>query len=84
MTHSVKRRQNRETPRLTGVIKTIFPSKGYGFIHVEGGEGEYWFHSSAVVKDDAFADLSVGDSVTFIPTNGKEVGQLRAVGIRRR
>lgn len=38
--------------------------EGYGFIKVEGGDKDVFFHASAVVDVD-FNDLQEGDVVTF-------------------
>lgn len=64
---------------MTGTIKTL-TEKGFGFIAVEGQEKEVFFHSSALV-DVAYADLKVGDAVSF-DTEDSDRGP-RAVNVKR-
>lgn len=67
--------------RVTGVIKTVFPAKLYGFISAQGG-GDFFFHVSAL-RGVRFADLIAGDVVTFIPTEGKDPTKPKAVDVRK-
>lgn len=48
---------------MTGTIKRL-TDKGFGFITPEGGDKDVFFHSSALVGA-TYADLKVGDMVTF-------------------
>lgn len=48
---------------MTGTVKRL-TDKGFGFITPEGGDKDVFFHSSALVGA-TFADLKVGDMVTF-------------------
>lgn len=48
---------------MEGTIKTL-TEKGFGFISREGEEKDIFFHSKALVGV-AFADLKVGDTVSF-------------------
>ncbi|MFA6097836.1 MAG: cold shock domain-containing protein [Candidatus Paceibacterota bacterium] len=48
---------------MNGTIKTI-NERGFGFISREGEEKDIFFHSKALVGV-AFADLKVGDTVSF-------------------
>lgn len=52
-------------PDLDGIVKTMVPDKGFGFIRVEGGS-EYFFHRSCVANVE-FQDLEPGDRVRFSP-----------------
>lgn len=66
--------------RLTGMVSAIIQSKDFGFIVVEGEEGEYFFHSTAVRGD--FEDIAPGDRVEFdVVVGGK--GK-RAVGVEKK
>lgn len=49
---------------MNGTIKTLIADKGFGFISREGETKDLFFHSKEL-KDVAFDDLKVGDSVTF-------------------
>ena len=51
-----------------GTIKTLVADKGFGFIAREGETKDLFFHSNDL-SGVSFADLHVGDAVTF------EVGQ---------
>ncbi|MGH7239978.1 MAG: cold shock domain-containing protein [Candidatus Saccharimonadales bacterium] len=48
---------------MTGTIKTL-TEKGFGFITREGEEKDLFFHSSDL-NGVSFAELKVGDEVTF-------------------
>ncbi|TSC95897.1 MAG: putative cold shock protein scoF [Parcubacteria group bacterium Athens0714_26] len=48
---------------MTGTIKTLI-DKGFGFIAREGETKDLFFHSKELVGV-TFADLKVGDTVTF-------------------
>lgn len=53
-----------------GTIKTL-TDKGYGFIAREGESKDLFFHSNEL-QGVAFADLKVGDAVTFEVTEGQK------------
>lgn len=66
--------------RVVGIVSAVIPSKDFGFIVVEGEEGEYFFHSTAVRGN--FEDIYPGDKVEFdIVVGGK--GK-RAVGVEKK
>ena len=48
---------------MTGTIKTL-TEKGFGFITVEGQAKDLFFHSKDLVGV-TFAELKVGDTLTF-------------------
>lgn len=54
---------------MNGTIKTLLEEKGFGFIAREGEEKDLFFHANAL-SNVAFADLRVGDNVTFDVTQG--------------
>ena len=56
---------------MTGTIKTIIADKGFGFIAREGETKDLFFHSNDVTGT-AFADLKVGDAVTFEVVQGQK------------
>ena len=65
---------------MQGKIKTLKSDKGFGFIELEGGEKDVFFHSDALVGV-MFNDLQVGDMVTF-ETEDSPKGP-RAVNVQR-
>jgi len=48
---------------MEGTIKTL-TEKGFGFISIEGEEKELFFHGNDL-KGVSYADLRVGDRVSF-------------------
>jgi len=48
---------------MEGTIKTL-NEKGYGFIAIEGETKDLFFHSNDL-KGVTFAELQIGDKVTF-------------------
>jgi cold shock protein len=48
---------------MEGTIKNL-TDKGFGFIAIEGEEKDLFFHRNEL-KDVAYEDLSVGDTVSF-------------------
>lgn len=49
---------------MEGVIKKLFPEKGFGFIKSDDG-GEFFFHRSGVSRPGRFDDLEEGQRVEF-------------------
>lgn len=56
---------------MKGTIKTIVADKGFGFIAREGEAKDLFFHSNDV-SGTTFADLKVGDAVTFEVAQGQK------------
>jgi CspA family cold shock protein len=48
----------------TGKIKTLMNDRGFGFIQVEGGTEDLFFHSSSVAEG-GYDALRVGQEVEF-------------------
>ena len=55
----------------TGTVKWFNPTKGYGFIEVDGGMGDVFVHISAVEKA-GFNSLDEGAKVSFDVIEGRE------------
>ena len=55
---------------MEGVIKTLTPDKGYGFIKDKEAGRDWFFHRSGLVWPIEFEELYEGDSVSFTPGNG--------------
>lgn len=67
----------------TGTIKTLIPDKGFGFITIEGGDSDLFFHSSAVMTGD-FDTLQVGQVVSFeAEADPRDPRRQRAKNVRR-
>lgn len=54
---------------MKGTIKTIVADKGFGFIAREGETKDLFFHSNDL-SGVSFAELKVGDEVTFEVAEG--------------
>ena len=54
---------------MTGTIKNVVQDKGFGFILVDGGTEEYFFHHSACIKVK-FDTLQRGARVQFVAGSG--------------
>ena len=50
---------------MEGTIKNLVQDKNFGFITVEGREKDLFFHANSLVAGLSFAELKVGDKVTF-------------------
>ena len=48
----------------TGKIKNLVKDRGFGFIQVDGGSEEVFFHSTSVASGE-FDSLNVGQTVEF-------------------
>ena len=55
---------------MTGTIKTL-TDRGFGFIAREGEAKDLFFHSNEL-QGVAFAELKVGDAVTFEVKDGEK------------
>jgi len=49
---------------MEGTIKNLVADKNFGFISVEGEEKDLFFHANEL-KDVTFAELKIGDRVSF-------------------
>jgi CspA family cold shock protein len=56
---------------MKGTIKTIVEGKPFGFISREGEAKDLFFHANEC-SGVAFADLKVGDEVTFEVVDGEK------------
>lgn len=69
---------SRDDSRHSGVVKTYFDDKGYGFIEPDQSGEDAFFHVSDVEADEG--DLEDGQRVSFSLTSGREGPQ--AVDVR--
>lgn len=67
-------------PTRSGTIVRLLTEKGFGFITGDDGR-EYFLHPSELMDCD-FAQLRIGETVTFTPLNNAPKGW-RAQAIRR-
>ena len=56
---------------MKGTIKTLVADKGFGFIAREGETKDLFFHSNDL-SGVSFAELNVGDAVTFEVVQGQK------------
>jgi len=56
---------------MKGTIKTLVSDKGFGFIAREGETKDLFFHSNDVTGT-TFAELNVGDAVSFEVVQGQK------------
>lgn len=61
--------RRREGETLTGTVKNVVADKGFGFILVDGGTEEYFFHSTSCLRTK-FDQLVRGTRVQFTATTG--------------
>ena len=50
---------------MTGVVKTLDKTRGFGFIRAGEGGREFFFHKLDCAERTAFNTLEVGQAVTF-------------------
>jgi CspA family cold shock protein len=72
----------KESPRMseertTGIVKWFNAQKGYGFIEREGAPDVFVHHSE--IQGDGYRELSEGEHVTFIVTQGQKGPQASQV-----
>jgi len=66
----------------TGKIKTLVRNRGFGFIQVEGGSEEVFFHTSAL-PDGGYDALNENDTVEFeIEADPRNASRKRATNVR--
>lgn len=66
----------------TGTIKTLMKDRGFGFIQVEGGSEDVFFHSSSL-EPGAYDSLSMGQRVDFdVEPDPRNPSRTRATNIR--
>jgi len=61
--------RRRDGDTLTGTVKNIVNEKGFGFILVDGGTDEYFFHMTACTRTQ-FDQLQRGTRVQFTASTG--------------
>jgi CspA family cold shock protein len=66
----------------TGKIKSLVRDRGFGFIQVEGGSSDVFFHHTSVVGGN-LDSLSEGESVEFdLEADPREPRRSRANNVR--
>jgi cold shock protein len=63
--------------RETGTVKWFNADKGYGFIEREGGKDVFVHHSE--IQGEGYRQLSEGERVTFVVTQGEKGPQASQV-----
>jgi cold shock protein len=65
-----------------GTIKTLMKDRGFGFIQVEGGGEDVFFHSSSL-PPGSYDSLQLGQSVEFdVEADPRNPNRSRAANIR--
>lgn len=65
-----------------GTIKTLMRDRGFGFIQVEGGGDDVFFHSSAL-PPGSYDSLNMGQAVEFdIEADPRNPSRSRAANLR--
>jgi CspA family cold shock protein len=66
----------------TGKVKTMMRDRGFGFIQLENGGQDVFFHSSAMVEG-AYDGLNEGDKVEFdIEPDPRNASRKQAANVR--
>lgn len=66
----------------TGTIKTLVKDRGFGFIQVEDGSDDVFFHNSSL-PEGVFDSLRTGQSVEFdVEADPRNPRRSRAANIR--
>ena len=66
----------------TGKIKTLMRDRGFGFIQVEGGSQDVFFHTSSL-PDGTYDSLNEGDTVEFdLEVDPRNPGRKRAANVK--
>lgn len=66
----------------TGKIKTLVTERGFGFIAVDGGSDEVFFHSSSLAEG-GYDGLQVGQTVNFdVEADPRNPRRNRAANVR--
>lgn len=74
--YEVKNHKNKE---INGVVRKLFPERGYGFIENEEGV-EIYFHRNSVLNND-FDKTKIGTGVSYIEEAGEKGPQASSVKI---
>ncbi len=67
----------------TGVIKKKMEGKDFGFISVEGGAKDFFFHRNEVTDPAGFDGLNEGDKVTFDTQEDSKGRGMNAVNVKK-
>ena len=63
--------------RTSGIVKWFNAQKGFGFIEREGAPDVFVHHSE--IQSDGYRELTEGEHVTFVVTQGKKGPQASQV-----
>jgi len=66
----------------TGKIKTMMRDRGFGFIQMEGGSEDVFFHTSSLTAG-GYDSLNEGDNVEFdVEPDPRNASRRRAANVR--
>jgi cold shock CspA family protein len=65
----------------TGIIKTVYDARGFGFVKCDRTKQDVFFHAS---RNPEFIDLCPGDLVEFETAPGRNGRPPRATNVRMR
>jgi len=63
-----------------GIVSTLFPERGYGFLTTTDGK-EFYFHKNSVLGDK-FKNLRIGTKVRFVEELGEKGPQASTVKVK--
>jgi cold shock CspA family protein len=66
-------------PRVGGILRSLMPGKGFGFITGDDGGDRFLHKSDMTVESKPFHELQEGDRCTFVSTSTAK--GLRAVAV---
>jgi cold shock CspA family protein len=67
---------------VNGTVRRILADKGFGFVLLEDGKTEIFFHKTSFGGEEAFEDLQPDDKVTVVYANTRKGWRASRVNLR--